>query len=158
MNPSAPSNAEPLHAQIGRFAKLAEAEMSVDLAAEIIGIHRQTVVSLCQHKRIEVCTVAARGECRRKYTITKAALLAYLVRNTHGPRDAIMAAIEQSCPQWRTFAQQVASGARPEMAPLNAHDAKRARPKNVIDLSTHQEFSFVAGLSPAAAEQQQQTA
>ncbi|MGV3664293.1 MAG: hypothetical protein ACO1TE_29240 [Prosthecobacter sp.] len=123
---------ESLHPQIARFAAVAQDEMSTELAAHIIGIHRQTVVSLCQgpQPKIEVSAIAARGNERRKYTLTRAGVLAYIIRSTAGPRDAVLHAIEVLCPVWLPFARKIAEPPAPRSTarPRAATDVHAAHP------------------------------
>ena len=130
-----PLPAETLDPRIRRFAKEATAEMSCKHAAEVLGppYGERTVSRLCLNGVIE-CTapinahggVNANGTgLKMRKTISKAALLAFIIRSTQGPREAVMLAIEQELPGWKSYAQFVAAGGEAAAAPL---------PDNVIPI------------------------
>lgn len=140
--------------QIERFASEPCDELSSQMAADIIGCNYDTVRRLCMHGQIEHSAMTharGRGNNRRVW-ITKAALLAYLVKSTHGPREVLLHAINQRCPEWHQFACHIAAG-----LPLHSADAARqGRPAkssggNIIDLRDHPEFPFTSGLNPEVA-------
>lgn len=133
-----------LQPQIDRFAAESGDEFSTEQAAFIIGCHVQTVLQLCWTKKLEHSAVQGRGEGRTKYTITRAGLLAYLVRITQGPRDALLTAIEQQCPAWLVFAKNIAAGlpqAAAEESMRPGLHARRVRSSNVIDFEHPDLFS-----------------
>ncbi len=118
---------EPLHPQIDRFVREATAEMSAAQAASIIGCGEASVRRLCENKEIAAHELGqARGRNNRRWTITKAALITYLVRSVPGDRTLILQAIAEMCPHWSRVAQRAAttSGSAP------THD----EPQNVIRL------------------------
>lgn len=128
MNPATPSP-EALDPRVRRFAHEATAEMTCAQAAEILGPSycMRTVMRLCRHHQIE-CTapINASGTTRAdgtghkmRWVISKAALLSYIIRSTHGPRDVLMQAIKQECPVWESFARHIASGGDAQELPEN---------------------------------------
>lgn len=145
-----------LHPQIERFASETCDELSPDMAGFIAGVHKDSIRRLCARGVIEHSALGgARGYRNERYTITKAALLSYLIKTTQGPRDVILAAIAQRCPQWSEFASLIASG-----LPLQSAEARQPKaaskaagtPSNIIALKEHPEFAFAAALNPPAAK------
>ena len=106
---------EPLDPQIKRFAQLGRAEMEGKLAAEIIGISYKTLVRLCENEMITARRLnGARGVSNNRWTITKAALITYIVRSTGGDRSHILSSIAEACPRWLPVAQRAAELPAPQ--------------------------------------------
>ncbi|MCF7785587.1 MAG: hypothetical protein K9N47_05660 [Prosthecobacter sp.] len=122
---------EALDPRVRRFAREATAEMTCAQVADILGppYSTRTVLRLCRNKQIECnAPVNANGGVNKqgigikmRWSITKAALLSFIIRSTHGPREALMKAIEQELPGWKSFAQYIASGGESSTAPLPAN-------------------------------------
>lgn len=130
MNPATPSP-EALDPRVRRFAREATAEMTCAQAAEVLGppYSMRTVMRLCRSGRMECnAPVNANGGVnsagighKMRWTITKAALLSFIIRSTHGPRDALMQAISQDCPGWLKYAEFIAGGGDTAAADLPAN-------------------------------------
>ena len=126
---------EALDPRIRRFALKATAEMTCDQAADVLGppYGRRTLNRLCRRGTIECnAPVNANGTVteeaighKMRWSITKAALLSFIIRSTHGPREALLQAIEQELPGWKTYARHIAAGTDANSAPL---------PENVIPI------------------------
>ena len=126
---------EPLDPRVRRFAREATAEMTCEQAAEVLGppYGMRTVMRLCRNGVIESnAPVNANGGVnhqgkghKMRWTITKAALLSFIIKSTHGPREALLQAIGQELPGWKAYAQFIASGGESAAAPL---------PSNVIPI------------------------
>jgi hypothetical protein len=124
-------HSEPLDAQIARFVRDATDEMSPAQAAPILGMSEDTVFRLCNQERMPAKVLdPARRESdterqrrktsrtytgpRRRWTLTKAGLITYMVKQTSGDeRELILHAIEQMCPQWLPVARRAALGEAP---------------------------------------------
>ncbi|MFZ2279516.1 MAG: hypothetical protein WAW39_17100 [Prosthecobacter sp.] len=126
---------EALDPRVRRFAREATAEMTCAQVADILGApySTRTVLRLCNNKQIECnAPVNANGRTNKagrglkmRWSITKAALLSFIIRSTHGPREALMQAIDQELPGWKSFAYYIARGGEATTAPL---------PDNVIPM------------------------
>ena len=107
-----------LHPQIERFAQYAQAEMSSEQAAEILGVSKRTILNLLTSSQIEASLMHARDAVgtrrirgrRVRWTITDSALLAYLIQSCN-KRTLMLASIHERLPQWHAFAERIASGA-----------------------------------------------
>lgn len=145
------SSTEPLDAQIARFVRDATDEMSPAQAAPILGISEDTVFRMCAAGRMPAKVLdpvrkETEGERqlrktkrsytgpRRRWTLTKAGLITYMVKQTSGDeRDLILEAIEQMCPRWLAVAKRAANGmqepaaAEPAELPANVIPMKRGK-------------------------------
>lgn len=87
-------------------------DLSLAEVCEVLQVSPQTVSRLVNgrgHATLEAKRHAGRGEGRApKIRVPRAAVVRYLVRITTGDKAAILAAIEQQCPQYLPAVQDLA--------------------------------------------------
>jgi len=150
-------HADPLDPQIARFAREATPEMSTAQAASILGVSKDTVQKLCNNgvmrakamqdarhessaeRERRIAKRLAKGKPvtqrdntlpKRQWTITKQALMTYIVQSVCGDKTLILSAVRELCPRWLPVAEAAAQHA-PESRPATE---PRELPANVIPM------------------------
>ena len=147
---------DPLDPQIGRFVREATDEMSTAQVASILGFSEDTVKRLCHNGHLRAkemhgarheteaerqrreakrrenghTTTRRNAQPKRRWTITKQALITYIVQSVRGDKTLILAAVREMCPRWLRVAETAAQS-RPQAAP---HEEPREMPANVIPI------------------------
>lgn len=107
-------------------------DLSLKQVAEVLELSEKTVMLLIRRQLLEAKKHLGRGKgISTRHRISRAAVVRYLVNSSTGDRGAILAAIEEQCPQYLAAAK--ASGLTPSMAgnlnQLVKRSLKSAAPK-----------------------------
>lgn len=141
-----PPQTEPLEPRIARFVESARDEMSASHVAEILDISPRTMTRLIEQNKIGNRKDYGRSQRKPKYTITKAAVIIYIVRSTEGDHGTVLDAIRESCPRWLPVAQKAAAGV-PETSgkPTAVQCLKRRLSASHDPYAAHPDFFRTSG-------------
>ena len=127
------------HATIDRLAELSSHELTIADAAFVLGRDRAFIESLIRLAHLEALAISAKSKkrhdgkvstrARQTYSISAAAVLVYLVKQTSGDKAVLMSAIELRFPQQLPLCLRVAGHA------LAGTAATTQEPSNVIPMS-----------------------